>query len=141
VVEWVHGFSPLVATMAGYRIGYDDWGVLGHTASLELRLGGATWLARLSYRFYLQSAADFFQEKYVLDPSAYRYYTSDKELGEERGHSGVAEVGWTAWRSSSGQSSWTLDARVEAIYYTYPDFALLASRTSGVGELGMRIHF
>jgi hypothetical protein len=140
-LEWVHGFSPAWATVAGYRLGYDDWGVLAHTATLELRWAGPACLVRIGYRFYLQSAADFFEEKYVLDPSAYRYYTSDKELGEERGHSGVAELGWTAWRSTNGQSSLTLDVRAEAVFYSYPDFALLASRTSGIGEVGMRLHF
>jgi hypothetical protein len=140
-LEWLHAFGSSVATAASYRLSYDDWGIAGHTAALELRLGGAAWIGRVGYRFYLQSSASFYQERYLMDPSSYAYYTSDKELGEERGHAGSAEVSWFIARREHGRVGVAIDLRVDALYYQYPDFALLPSRTSAFGEAGLRVQF
>jgi hypothetical protein len=141
VIDWLHSFAPGFATARSYRVAYDDWGVFGQTASAELRFAGNDWFARLGYRFYLQGDADFYQEKYLMAASNYQFYTSDKELGQELGHAGTAEINWQLQRHQQDQVGVSLDLRVDALYYRYPDFALLSARSSVFGEAGLRLQF
>lgn len=77
----MRGFMPAIeATLvAGYRFYIDDWGIVAHTPE-------ARWIQPLSddtslqlrYRFYRQTAADFYQPIYD-DPSA-EYVTNDPKL-------------------------------------------------------------
>jgi hypothetical protein len=141
-LEWVHALNSRVALSGSYRLAYDDWGVLANTLGAELRGMRKRWQGRIGYRFYWQGSADFYQEKYVLGPDAYRSYTSDKELGEVHGHSGSADVGYTLLAPRPGRRiEGVLDAKVEYLYYQYPDFALLSDRSSVFGEVGFRMSF
>ena len=38
---------------------------------LDLRVARSSWRLQVGYRYYLQSGADFFQDKYTLDPAMY----------------------------------------------------------------------
>jgi len=69
-----------------YRFYYDDWGITAHTASLEvpIKLSGAFTLYP-NYRFYTQSAADYFYEKDIA-LSTYSFYTSDYDLSKYHAH-------------------------------------------------------
>lgn len=69
-----------------YRFYYDDWGITAHTASLEvpIKLSDAFTLYP-NYRFYIQSAADYFYEKDVA-LSSYSFYTSDYDLSKYHAH-------------------------------------------------------
>ena len=69
-----------------YRFFYDDWGITSHTASLEipLKLNDAFTLYP-NYRFYSQSAADYFFEKEEA-LSSYNFYTSDHDLSKYHAH-------------------------------------------------------
>ncbi|HET8735310.1 MAG TPA: DUF3570 domain-containing protein [Pricia sp.] len=69
-----------------YRFYYDDWGITAHTASLEVpvKLGNAFTLYP-TYRFYSQSAADYFYEKEEA-LSTFAFYTSDYDLSKYRAH-------------------------------------------------------
>ena len=135
VVEWLHALASGVALAPSYRLAYDDWGVLAHTLDVELRLARwERWQARAGYRFYFQSAADFFHDKYLAAPESYIYYTADKELGDERGHSAMIDVA-RAFRRA------LVDVKVEYLYYSYPGFPLLGNRSSVFGELGARLEF
>ena len=63
-----------------YRFYYDDWGISSHTASIELpvKIGSRITLYP-SYRFYSQTAADYFAP-YEAHLSTEKYYTSDYDL-------------------------------------------------------------
>ena len=69
-----------------YRFYYDNWGIMAHTASLEvpIKLSDAFTLYP-NYRFYTQSAADYFFEKDVA-LSNYSFYTSDYDLSKYHAH-------------------------------------------------------
>jgi len=141
-IEWLHALARDVGLAAQYRVAYDDWGVLAHTLGTELRIARwQRWQARASYRFYFQDAADFWQTKYVSAPEAYQHYTSDKELGRERGHSASVDGGYSFWRRPGGRLGALVDVKVEYLYYAYPGFALLSDRSSVFGEIGLRLDF
>jgi hypothetical protein len=138
VVEWVHSFAEGLGLYSQARLGRDSWGIDSLTAAVELRAATADWRFQLGYRFYIQSGADFYQSKYLLAPTNYTYYTSDKELSREIGHVtnlGVARVLKQA--HYPGDTRVLLDGTVNVLYYAYPDFVLLKSRTSGFVELGL----
>ena len=65
-----------------YRYYSDDWGVQSHTASLELPIKlGSKFTLKPSYRYYTQTAADYFAP-YDTHLSTSQYYTSDYDLSE-----------------------------------------------------------
>jgi len=63
-----------------YRYYTDDWGIRSHTASIEIpiKLSGKFTLYP-SYRFYNQTAADYFAP-HEMHLSGEKYYTSDYDL-------------------------------------------------------------
>ncbi|KKM95277.1 hypothetical protein LCGC14_1189890 [marine sediment metagenome] len=69
-----------------YRFYYDDWGITAHTASLEvpIKISNAFTLYP-TYRFYTQTAADYFYAKDVA-LSSYDFYTSDYDLSKYQSH-------------------------------------------------------
>ena len=89
------------------------------------------------YRFYAQSRADFFQDKYLSAPESYAYYTSDKSLGAERDHEASLDVGNISndWPVSGIKT--VLDVKVDYIHFDYPGFTLLGSRDSLFVEVGL----
>ncbi len=142
VGEWIHGFRDDIALETQLRLGRDSWGLDSLTATADLRIAEASWQLRLEYRFYLQSAADFFADKYLDDPSMYTYYTADKELGEQRGHMGSVDVTYLIGdRLAPTGFKAQIDARVDVLYYDYVGFVLLPTRSSIFGELGLRMDF
>jgi hypothetical protein len=81
--RWFEERSEVVLR-AAYRLYFDDWGVVGHTpeVSLSRRLWKDSEL-RLRYRYYTQSAADFYQSIYDHDQE---YVTDDVKLSPFVGH-------------------------------------------------------
>jgi hypothetical protein len=65
-----------------YRYYTDDWGINSHTASLEVPVKiSQKFTLYPSYRYYFQSAADYFAG-YEQHLSTEKYYTSDYDLSE-----------------------------------------------------------
>lgn len=65
-----------------YRYYFDDWGVRSHTASLEIPIKlGDKFTVYPSYRFYHQTAADYFAA-YEQHLSTDTFYTSDYDLSQ-----------------------------------------------------------
>ncbi len=69
-----------------YRFYTDDWGITSHTANLEIPIKlSDSFTLYPSYRYYVQTAADYFYTKEgatsVLD-----FYTSDYDLSDYNGH-------------------------------------------------------
>ncbi len=72
--------NELVVLRSYYRFYIDDWGVNSHTASLEVPVKlGMKFTVYPSYRFYNQTAADYFAP-YEEHLSTEQYYTSDYDL-------------------------------------------------------------
>lgn len=70
-----------------YRYYFDDWGVNSHTASIELpiKLALGKFTLYPNYRFYNQTAADFFAP-YEENLSTSKFYTSDYDLSKFNSH-------------------------------------------------------
>lgn len=65
-----------------YRYYFDDWGISSHTASIELPIKiSSKFTLYPSYRFYNQTAADYFAP-YEEHLSTEEFYTSDYDLSE-----------------------------------------------------------
>lgn len=63
-----------------YRYYYDDWGISGHTFSVEVPYKiNQYWTLYPMYRYYKQTAADYFAPKEV-HISTHKFYTSDYDL-------------------------------------------------------------
>ncbi|UOY05524.1 DUF3570 domain-containing protein [Muricauda sp. SCSIO 64092] len=69
-----------------YRFYYDDWGIIAHTANLEIPLKlGDRFTLYPNYRFYSQTAADhFFEREQAI--STLDFYTSDFDLSKYTAH-------------------------------------------------------
>jgi Protein of unknown function (DUF3570) len=69
-----------------YRYYMDDWGVKAHTIELETPVKiSPVFSISPSYRFYTQSAADYFSPYGVHQPGG-TYYTSDYDLSKFNSH-------------------------------------------------------
>jgi hypothetical protein len=65
-----------------YRYYLDDWNISSHTANIEIPIKiGTKFTLRPAYRYYLQTAADYFAP-YNLHLSTEEFYTSDYDLSE-----------------------------------------------------------
>ncbi len=74
--------SDLAILRTYYRFYYDDWGILSHTANLEIPLKISDQFTLYpNYRFYSQTAADYFFAKDVAVSTA-DFYTSDFDLSD-----------------------------------------------------------
>lgn len=69
-----------------YRFYWDDWGITSHTASIEAPLKLADKFTLYpTYRYYTQSAADYFYSKEEAQ-STFDFYTSDYDLSKYDAH-------------------------------------------------------
>lgn len=69
-----------------YRFYWDDWGIVSHTASLETPIKLLDkFLVYPTYRYYSQSAADYFYAKEDA-LSTFNFYTSDYDLSKFDAH-------------------------------------------------------
>ncbi|WP_422348671.1 DUF3570 domain-containing protein [Flagellimonas sp.] len=69
-----------------YRYYWDDWGITSHTASLEVPIKLTDKFTLYpTYRFYSQSAADYFYPKEGA-LSTFSFYTSDYDLSQYNAH-------------------------------------------------------
>lgn len=74
--------NEIVTLRTFYRYYFDDWGINSHTASLEVPIKITDKFTLYpSYRFYNQTAADYFYP-YETALSTLDFYTSDYDLSE-----------------------------------------------------------
>ena len=138
VLEWLHSFGIGVGLHPELRVSRDTWSLDSLSAGLDLRIATNTFRMQLGYRFYVQSHAHFFEDKYTLSPMTYSYYTSDKELGDELGHLVRLDIyGVISDARGSNDTRTLLNFEVEAAHYNYPGFVLLPSRDSIFAGLGL----
>lgn len=97
-VRGVMGFGsvlrPLIRSVrAEYRYFNDTWDISAHTASLALqRYFGERWIGELRYRYYQQSAASFYSDRFP--PAQFQYMARDKELSTFHSHSIGVKATW-----------------------------------------------
>ena len=120
--EWSSG--------ASYRAYLDDWGLVSHTAKVDL-----AWAPQpkatlaLGYRFYTQNAADHYQAQYLPSDLGLTYFTRDKELSPLSSHRIGLELDWV-WELGQGQAGLLTALEVATTLYDYRDFPMLASSTA-----------
>lgn len=72
--------NELFVARTYYRYYFDEWGVVSHTANLEVPIKiSSRFTLYPSYRYYFQTAADYFKP-YEEHLSTDAYYTSDYDL-------------------------------------------------------------
>lgn len=138
VLEAVHWLATGIALHPEVRGAHDSWGIDSISGSLDLRIARPTWQASAGYRYYAQRGATFFENKYTQAPAMYSYYTSDKELGDQRGHLvrlDASRVLLDADDPNDGHLSLTF--QLDLAGYQYPGFSLLPSRDSAFVSIGL----
>jgi hypothetical protein len=137
VLEWLHSLALGVGLHPELRVSRDSWRMNSLGAGLDLRYATSAWRMQAGYRFYLQSHAYFFEDKYVHAPATYPYYTSDKELGDQRGHLLRLDLAYVLSDAHGpNESRALLNFQIEAAHYDYLGFLLLPSRDSLFAALG-----
>jgi hypothetical protein len=82
-VQWTHYLAPIGASVElSYRYGHNDFGSESHTAEIALhqKLFGGRLIVRPAFRYYRQSAADFYDTEFTGNP---QFASSDYRLSEE----------------------------------------------------------
>lgn len=78
--------SDVFVLRSYYRFYTDDWGITSHTASLEVPVKlGDSFTLYPTYRYYTQTAADYFYAKEDA-LSTFDFYTSDYDLSKYTSH-------------------------------------------------------
>jgi hypothetical protein len=80
-------FGSKLSMGVEFRYYFDDWGVRSDTAATDLALlVGERATLGLSYRFYIQGEADFYQPSYHQPEGTLNYYTRDRKLSKFLSH-------------------------------------------------------
>lgn len=78
--------NDMIILRSYYRFYWDDWGITSHTASIEAPVKITDKFTLYpTYRYYTQSAADYFYAKEDAQ-STFDFYTSDYDLSEYDAH-------------------------------------------------------
>jgi len=81
-IRYNHYVNEKVTIRTYYRYYFDDWGINSHTANIEVPIKlGEKYTLYPSYRFYNQTAADYFAP-YEEHLSTEEFYTSDYDLSK-----------------------------------------------------------
>lgn len=77
-----------------YRYFFDDWGVTSHTFQVNHTISlGTKWYLEPSFRYYSQSAADFYKYFHQQGTALPEFMTSDYRLGEMTALTYSLEIG------------------------------------------------
>jgi hypothetical protein len=137
----VRAFLPTRTTaIAAYRIYGDDWGIVAHTPELRVvqeLMAGLDLRAR--YRFYTQTAADFYKDVYMQselsDPTV--YVTDDEKLSSFQTHTVGGQV--VLELGTLGLGGWLAGVRVDALVERV--FQETSFGDAWVGQLGVSLPF
>jgi hypothetical protein len=78
----------------------------------------------LSYRFYTQSAASFYQAMYTAQEVGRAHFTRDRELSPLTTHRVALEFDWL-WELGHGGSDLMTGVAVAPTFYAYANFPML----------------
>jgi hypothetical protein len=138
VVQARYNLSQDASAGAGYRLYFDDWGVVGHTAIAQV-----AWLAAedatitLRYRFYSQGAAAFYRSRYENADETIKLATRDRELSPM--FSNRVSIGYeTSWPLSDGIAL-RFALAVGGTVFVYSDFVGLTEVFAGDATLALTL--
>ncbi len=119
------------ALFAEYRFFTDDWGIDAHTVEIGYAQPFRTkWLFDLKYRFYTQSAADFYSDLFP-HANAQNFLARDKELSSFQSQGPHVGVSYTFLdRQGSRPLKATANIFMDYYFFTYDDFRDLRSSSS-----------
>ena len=130
--------GDLVVLHGEYRLYRDTWEVLSHTADTRVLFDLSPVTLRLRYRYYTQSRASFYQPTY----DALRLYlSSDRELSAFSSHLFGLKVEWQPLRTERTGALFRFDAKVEGMYFAYPEFVRLRERWALITQAGVAVDF
>ena len=111
---------------ASYRFIIDDWGLISHTADLDVAwLAGASNSFGLRYRFYLQSGVDFYKAIYTSPLPEGAYTTRDREQSPM--HDQRIALDWQHSSPLTHTLTMTVTTAVAVTRFEYDDFVGLES--------------
>ena len=110
--------NEVVTLRTFYRYYSDDWGIDSHTASIEVPIKVSNkFTIYPSYRFYNQTAADYFRP-YETALSTDPYYTSDYDLSEYSANQFGVGVSYTDIFTKAHIGKWGLKS-LDLKFYKY----------------------
>lgn len=122
-------YLPYRAAVSGeYRYFTDDWGIRAHTVELGyVQPIRSKWLVDFKYRFYTQSAADFYSDLFPY-ANAQNFLARDKELSTFISHGPHLGVTYSIIdRQGDRPLKLTVNSFVDHYIFTYDDFRDLTS--------------
>jgi len=121
-----------------YRLYRDSWSVLSHTVDARVILDLSPITLRFRYRFYTQSRASFYEPFY---DSLKLYLSSDRELSAFTSHLFGLKAEWQPLRTEKSGTAFRFDAKVEGMYFNYPEFIRLHERWALIAQVGAGVDF
>jgi len=128
-------YLPYRAAVSGeYRYFTDDWGIQAHTVEVGyVQPFRSKWLFDFKYRFYTQSAADFYSDLFPY-ANAQNFLARDKELSTFQSHGPHVGATYTILdRQGDRPLRFTANLFVDHYIFDYKDFRDLTSGTD-VGQ-------
>lgn len=132
VAHLIQHLADGVGLFISYRFYSDDWGIMSHTGTAELRIATDSGFGvRLRGRGYYQDDAYFWHEHYE---QPLKYMSADREL------SAFWDLGGGVKLSYEGEH-WKIDLKVDATRYEFMNFARLQGRVAIVADLGVSLNW
>lgn len=148
-VRWRHAAVARLRTrlvgalfaVGEYRFYTDTWGMIGHTAKLRATLGwgGDAWTLSLEGRGHVQTAVNFYRERYETFPGVPELRTAEKDLGLLWSVLGGTHLQWSTPLSKG--STLRLGAGADVYHLRYLDYAFLRARTALIGTFDTTLEF
>ncbi|MEO7387812.1 MAG: DUF3570 domain-containing protein [Gammaproteobacteria bacterium] len=117
-------YLPYRAAISGeYRYFTDDWGIDAHTVEVGYAQPfRSQWIFDFKYRFYTQSAADFYSDLFPY-ANAQNYLARDKELSTFQSHGPHLGASYTFMdRQGDRPMKSTVNVFADYYMYSYDDF-------------------
>lgn len=130
-------YLPGRRTVGGsYRYFTDDWGVDAHTAQLSYtQVIRENWTVDLKYRYYQQSAADFYDDLFLFESQDENDWRArDKELSEFNNQTLSFYVSYTRPVSYRMLDKAGITLQWDHIWFNYDNFTDLRVDDALVGE-------
>ncbi|MFT3693709.1 MAG: DUF3570 domain-containing protein [Kofleriaceae bacterium] len=128
-----HAIGEGSSIQGDYRIYHDTWGITSHTIGARLFTHLTPKLElRLRERFYTQGRASFYQETYT---SVQQYMAFDRELSSLWSETFGVKLSYLFAPHVEGE------LKCDVFYYSYSEFAPLASRTGTNTGIGLSLTY
>jgi hypothetical protein len=123
---------PYRAALSGeYRFYTDDWGIDAHTIEVGyVHPYGEKWLFDFRYRYYTQTAADFYSDLFPY-ADAQNFLARDKELSTLQSHGPHFGATYTIFdRQGDSPMKSTANLFIDNYFFSYDDFRDLRGSSS-----------